>query len=77
MDLIMKVLSGRTKDELVEFLLDIASEYEEIKRRIELNFNIGDDEDGHSISSFDSRKSKNLAKKEKQQNILLSKHINI
>jgi hypothetical protein len=63
MDLIMKVLSGRTKDELVEFLLDIASEYEEIKRRIELNFNIGDDEDGHSISSFDSGKVRILPKK--------------
>ena len=42
---IKKVLSDRTKDELVAFLLDIASEYEEIKRRIELNFYIGNDED--------------------------------
>jgi hypothetical protein len=42
---IQKVLSGRTKDELVEFLLDIAAEYEEIKRHIELNFCIGNDED--------------------------------
>jgi hypothetical protein len=30
---------------LVEFLLDIAAEYEEIRQRIELNFNIGNDED--------------------------------
>jgi uncharacterized Zn finger protein len=42
---IKKVLSDRTKDELVEFLLDIASKYEEIKQYIELNFNIGNDED--------------------------------
>ncbi|MDR3601047.1 MAG: SWIM zinc finger family protein [Desulfosporosinus sp.] len=41
---IEKILSDRTKDELVEFLLDIASEYEEIKRRIELNFDDGNDE---------------------------------
>jgi len=41
---IEKILSDRTKDELIEFLLDIASEYEEIKRRIELNFDDGDDE---------------------------------
>lgn len=42
---IEKILSDRTKDELVEFLLDIASEYEEIKQRIELNFDNGNDED--------------------------------
>jgi len=41
---IEKILSDRTKEELVEFLLDIASEYEEIKRRIELNFDDGNDE---------------------------------
>ncbi len=41
---IEKILSDRTKDELVEFLLDIASEYEEIKQRIELNFDDGNDE---------------------------------
>lgn len=41
---IEKILSDRTKDELVEFLLDLASEYEEIKRRIELNFDDGNDE---------------------------------
>ncbi|HAF17795.1 MAG TPA: hypothetical protein DCG84_05615 [Peptococcaceae bacterium] len=40
-----KILSERTKDELVEFLLDIASEYEEIKQRIELMFDEGNDED--------------------------------
>jgi hypothetical protein len=39
MDRIKQVLSDQTKDELVEFLLDLASEYEEVKRRIELNFN--------------------------------------
>jgi len=42
---IKKILSERTKDELVEFLLDIASEYEEIKQRIELDFDDGNDED--------------------------------
>ncbi len=42
---IEKILSERTKDELVEFLLDIASGYEEIKQRIELNFGDGNDED--------------------------------
>jgi hypothetical protein len=42
---IEKILSDRTKNELVEFLLDIASEYEEIKQRIELNFDEGNDED--------------------------------
>lgn len=42
---IKKILSNRTKDELVEFLFNIATEYEEIKRRIELNFDIGNDED--------------------------------
>lgn len=41
---IKKLLSDRTKDELVEFLLDVASEYEEIKQRIELNFHDGNDE---------------------------------
>ena len=43
-----KVLSERTKDELIEFLLDIASENEEIKQRIELNF--GDENDDDEIS---------------------------
>ena len=47
---IEKILSDRTKDELVEFLLDIASEYEEIKQRIELNFDDGNDEDEISKS---------------------------
>lgn len=42
---INEILSERTKDELVQFLLDITSEYEEIKQRIELNFNDGNDED--------------------------------
>ncbi len=42
---IKKVLFDRTKDELVELLLDIAAEYEEIRQRIELNFTIGNDED--------------------------------
>jgi hypothetical protein len=40
-----KILSARTKDELVEFLLAIADEYEEIKQRIELDFNEGNDEE--------------------------------
>ncbi|AEG61727.1 hypothetical protein V6C32_01230 [Desulforamulus ruminis] len=40
-----KILSERTKDELVKFLLAIAAEYEEIKQRIELDFNDGNDED--------------------------------
>lgn len=40
-----KILADRSKDELVEFLLDIAAEYEEIKQRIELNFEAGNDED--------------------------------
>lgn len=42
---IKQTLSNMTKDELVEFLLDIASEYEEIRHRIELNFNHEQDED--------------------------------
>ncbi|MFZ3132048.1 MAG: SWIM zinc finger family protein [Desulfosporosinus sp.] len=47
---IEKILSDRTKDELVELLLNIASEYEEIKQRIELNFDDGNDEDEISKS---------------------------
>lgn len=47
---IEKILSERTKDELVQFLLAIAAEYEEIKQRIELNFNDGNDEDEISKS---------------------------
>ena len=39
-----EILSDRTKEELVEFLLDLASENEEIKQRIELNFEDGNDE---------------------------------
>ena len=42
---IKEILSERTKDELIELLLDIAAEYEEIKQRIELNFDAGNDED--------------------------------
>lgn len=42
---IKKILSDRTKDELVEFLWELASEYEEIKQRIELNFDNGNDAD--------------------------------
>lgn len=42
---IKKILYDRTKDELVDFLLNIAFEYEEIKQRIEMNFDIGNDED--------------------------------
>ncbi len=42
---IRKILACRSKDELVDFLYNIASEYREIKRRIELNFDIGNDED--------------------------------
>jgi hypothetical protein len=44
MNLIKKILYARTKDELVEFLLDLAAEDEAIKQRIELNFGIGNDE---------------------------------
>jgi len=40
-----KILSARTKDELIEFLLDIASEYEEIRQRIALNLANGNDQD--------------------------------
>lgn len=43
-----KILSGRTKDELVEFLLAIAGDYEEIKRQIVLRFN--DENDDEEIS---------------------------
>ncbi|MBK5263559.1 MAG: hypothetical protein JJE17_13500, partial [Peptostreptococcaceae bacterium] len=42
---IRKILFERTKEDLVEFLMDIASEYKEIKQRIELNFDIENDED--------------------------------
>lgn len=42
---IEKILSDRSKNELVEFLLEIASEYEEIKQRIELNFDNENDEE--------------------------------
>jgi hypothetical protein len=45
-----KILSERTKDELVGILLAIASEYEEIKQRIELNFADENDEDEISRS---------------------------
>ncbi|BBB91792.1 SWIM zinc finger family protein [Methylomusa anaerophila] len=41
------ILSQRTKEELVGFLLDIAAEYDEIKQRIELNF--GDTNDAEEI----------------------------
>ena len=47
---IEKILTERTKEELVEFLLTIASEYEEIKQRIELNFTDENDEDEISRS---------------------------
>lgn len=42
---IRKILFERTKEDLVEFLMDIASEYKEIKQRIELNFDNENDED--------------------------------
>jgi hypothetical protein len=42
---IEKILYKRTKDELIKLLLDIASEHEEIKQRIELHFDDGNDED--------------------------------
>jgi hypothetical protein len=42
-----EILAGRTKDELVEFLLELAAEYREIKQRIALNFN--DESDGDEI----------------------------
>jgi hypothetical protein len=41
------ILSQRTKEELVGFLLDIAAEYDEIKQRIELE--IGDTNDAEEI----------------------------
>ncbi len=41
---IKKILSEATKDDLVDFMLDIASEYK-IRQRIELSFGIDDDED--------------------------------
>jgi hypothetical protein len=41
---IEEMLSDRTKEELVEFLMKLASENEEIKQRIELNFEDGNDE---------------------------------
>lgn len=40
---VKKMLSERTKGELVDFLYDLALEYEEIKQRIELNFVSGND----------------------------------
>jgi hypothetical protein len=40
-----EILTGRTKDELVEFLLELAAEYGEIKQRIALDFNDESDED--------------------------------
>ncbi|MEA4901038.1 hypothetical protein [Desulfitobacterium sp.] len=40
---IKKILSERTKGELVEFLYNLAMEYEEIKQRIELNFDSEND----------------------------------
>jgi len=40
-----KTLTARTKAELVDFILDIAAEYEEIKQRIELNLTAGNEED--------------------------------
>lgn len=40
-----KMLLGQTKEELVKLLLEIASEHEEIKQRIKLNFDCGNDED--------------------------------
>lgn len=44
---IEEILSQRTKEELVGFILDIADEYEEIKQRIELN--LGDANDAEEI----------------------------
>ncbi len=41
------ILSQRTKEELVRFLLDIAAEYDEIKQRIELN--LGDANNAEEI----------------------------
>lgn len=40
---IKKILSERTKGELIEFLYNLALEYEEIKQRIELNFDSEND----------------------------------
>ena len=42
---IKKVLSNKSKNELIEFLDSLASEYEEIKRRIELNFGTENNEE--------------------------------
>lgn len=42
---IHKILAERTKEELVEFLVNVAAQYEEIKQRIELDFFNGNDEE--------------------------------
>ncbi len=42
---IKEILSDRTQAELVDFILDIASEYEEIKQRIELYFTTENEQD--------------------------------
>ncbi len=41
---IEKILSARTKEELVDFLIEIVAENEEVKQRILLEFDDGDDE---------------------------------
>ena len=42
---IKQLLEGRTKEDLILLLVRIASEYEEIRRRIELSFGSGDEQD--------------------------------
>ena len=45
------ILSKRTKDELIELLLKAASEHDEIRRRIELHYDVADDADEIDKSS--------------------------
>jgi hypothetical protein len=42
---IRQLLSGRTNEELINLLVGITSEYEEVRRRIELSFNAGNEKD--------------------------------
>ncbi|MDR1292646.1 MAG: hypothetical protein LBJ91_04540 [Clostridiales Family XIII bacterium] len=47
-----KILSNSPKDELIRFLLEIADEYEEIKQRIELDFNDEEDDEAEISKSI-------------------------
>lgn len=46
-----EILAARTKEELIQFLLNIASEYKEIKQLLEFNFTDESDEDEIAQSS--------------------------